>query len=91
MGKQPLFDECHRLIDEVIQARQTPRTVIFNYESWAKAMIEAHADNWIKYNPTTYCGLAHCIDPNQTADIVVTHEPLHVVQAAIRPAALRPR
>lgn len=87
-----LVDEYFRQRSDVVEASQTPRTVIFSHEGYTRAMAEnlknsAHFGS--NAEGKSYCGLPYVIDRAQTAELVVTHEYKHEVERKLLVA--RPR
>ena len=84
-----LFEEYFRQRSDVVEASQSPRTVVFNQAGFFRAMKEAMPDsNHFNLNPgdssRTYCGLPYMIDRDQRTELVVTHETESEVQERIR-------
>ena len=88
-----LVDEYFRQRSDVLEASQTPRTVIFSHPGYSRAMNEVGAsENHFDAPggaPRTYCGLPYVIDPRATAELVVTHEFVHEVSQRV--TASKPR
>ncbi len=91
MGK--IVEEYFRQRSDVVEASQTPRTVVFNEAGYLRAMKEVEAgEQHFAQEKRFYCSLPYVIDPRQKAEIVVTHDYKHEVERrmyAPRPRELR--
>lgn len=85
-----IIDEYFRQRSDILEASQTPRTVIFNHAGYARAMKEAMpSESHFNMNPQgpdgrTYANLPYVVDPRQEAEIVVTHENRWAVENTVR-------